>query len=124
MLGAGGRVIIIGYDKTVHHAVREAVKRQHRAVLDRLPLGRSSGFVPIPMARYVALHLEANPGTDREEFTSRLTSASHPARYRSTAGIDHAAAFIPGQEVHHSERARRSNGPDLAFARSNVSSPG
>ena len=52
--------------------VREAVKRQHKTVLDRLPLGRSSAFVPISMARYVELHLAANPGTDREEFTRRL----------------------------------------------------
>lgn len=55
--------------------VKEAAKRQHRALLDRLLSAPSSGFVPISIAQYVELHLAANPGTDRKEFTARLTDA-------------------------------------------------
>jgi hypothetical protein len=55
--------------------VKEAAERQHRTLMDRLQSVPSPGFVPIMMARYVELHLAANPGTDREQVTTRLSGA-------------------------------------------------
>jgi hypothetical protein len=60
--------------------VKETAKRQHRTLLDRLLSAPSPGFVPISMAQYVELHLAANPGTDREEFTARVTGAVEASR--------------------------------------------
>jgi hypothetical protein len=60
--------------------VRESVKRRHTTMLDRLLSGRSPGFVPISIARYVELHLAANPGTGREEFTARLRAMVEASR--------------------------------------------
>lgn len=66
----GGKGLPLEFLRTV----RESVKRRHTTMLDRLLSGRSPGFVPISIARYVELHLAANPGTDREDFTKRLTA--------------------------------------------------
>jgi hypothetical protein len=79
--------------------VKEAISQHHRTFMDRLNDGRTRGFVPISISRYVELHLASNPGTDRQDLMTRLQKAVEASKSGSRCACGAPIWVIGSAEV-------------------------